>query len=177
MICSTIEKFHFSFLLKFNSSLKMHSTVCLACEMKDLLNVYKFLWKFVSFDCATLSLVVASQVCTGRAAHRGSWEVLHPCLLIPMSVPIPQHRAGLTPSLFSPLPTPRREHPWCAWCWWCRLLGKPCSWKQSAARLGPSAKQIRKYLSTMHPFLNHVLRFDNFIEFHFNESLIKVFFS
>lgn len=104
--------------------------------MKDLLNAYKLLWKFVSFDHATLSLVVASQVCNGRAAHQGWWEVLHPCLLIPLSVPIPQHRAGLTSSLFPPLPTPRGEHPWVCLVLVIRALGadlrvvwegKPCS--------------------------------------------------
>lgn len=55
ILCTTLEKFHFSLLLKFNSSVKLHSDVCLAHELKHSLNGYKFLQKFSikSFDQAT----------------------------------------------------------------------------------------------------------------------------
>lgn len=43
ILCITPEKFHFSLLLKFNSSVKLHSNVCLAHELKHLLNGYKLL--------------------------------------------------------------------------------------------------------------------------------------
>lgn len=165
----------------------MHSNVCLACEMKDLLNDYKLLWQFVtgSFDRATLSLVVASQVCKESCSS----GVVGGSPSLPAQPRVQPHPTAQSRAYGSPAPRfacTTRGAPLLCLVLAVRALradprtvpvGKPCSWKQSATQLGPSAEHIQKYLSTMHPFLNHVLHFDNFIKFHFNESLIKLFFS
>lgn len=151
ILCVTAEKFHFSLLLGFDSPPKMRGNVCLAWELKDLLNGYKLLRKVSvdSFDHASWWLPVASQACNGASCSQSSGSYQCCSCSHATGQSSPQHRA-LSPSVSASM------GPW--------------GWSSSV-------HWQRWRTNSVHQFWTQRIRFDDFIESRFNESLIKVFFS